>query len=159
MFKIDYNETNEYELIEEGEYEVVVGQAVENATPSGAMYLDIQLVVRNDIQQKFQNQRIFHKVFQKKDTGEYNMGFINVMAKAFQIPDGKQYNTLFDLLDDFKGRAARIEVAHREYNEKKYPNVNKWYLTSFSQINHKWKDEGVKIEGFTETTTNDDVPF
>lgn len=158
MFKIDYNETSEFELIEKGEYEVIVGQAIENSTPGGAMHLDIQLVVRNDIQQKFQNQRIFHKVFQKKDTGEYPMGFINIMAKALQIPDGKQYKNIDELLKDFKFKTARVQVGHREYNNKTYAEVNKWYPTSFPQTNHKWKEEGVQIEG-SHPISNDDIPF
>lgn len=158
MFKIDYDNTNEFELIEKGEYEVVVAQAVENSTPNGAMYLDIQLVVRNDIQQRFQNQRIFHRVFQKKETGEYPMGFINTMAKAFQIPDGKQYSTIDELLNDFKGKAARVEVGHREWNDNKYAEVKKWNITSFPQINHQWNVGDGPMTGF-QVTNDENIPF
>lgn len=157
MFKINYDEANEFEEVQPGDYEVIVAQAVENVTPNGAVHMDIQLAIRNDIKQKFQNQRIFHKVFQKKETGEYPMGFINVMAKALQLPDGKSYAGVEDLLDDFKGKVAKVRVGHREYKDKKYAEVKSWYPTSFPQVNH---DNGTNKldEDFTEVK-NEDVPF
>lgn len=162
MFKINHDEAIEFRDIEPGEYEVIVHTAVENVTPGGAVFLDIQLVVRNDIQQDFKNYRIFHKVFQSKSNGQYHPGFINAMAKAFQIPDGKQYNSVEHLLNDFVRKAAKVRVENREYKGKNYAEVKQWYPTSFPQVNHQWKTEdnnkGQDIEGFY-PTSNDDIPF
>src|SRR5699024_2209969 len=106
---------------------------------------------------KFQNQRIFHKVFQKKETGEYPMGFINVMAKALQIPDGKQYSNVDELLDDFKRKTAKVEVGHREWNDNTYAEVKKWYVTNFPQLNHQWDKEDLNSQ--LHPVDNKDVPF
>lgn len=162
MFKVDYDDVKEFGDIEPGEYETVVHTAVENATPGGAIYMDIQLVIRNDIQQKFKNFRIFHKVFQSKANGQYHPGFINAMAKAFQVPDGKQFNSVNDLLSEFQGKTAKVRVENREYNGKNYAEVKQWHPTSFPQVNHQWRanndSKETEIEGF-KPTSNDDIPF
>lgn len=162
MFKIDYEDIKEFGDLEPGEYEVVVHTAIENVTNNGAIFMDIQLVVRNDIQQKFKNFRIFHKVFQSKADGQYHMGFINAMAKAFQIPDGKQLNSVDALLNEFKGKAAKVRIDNREYNGKKYAEVKQWYVSSFPQVNHQWKGaDSPNTPGVQDfhPISNDDVPF
>lgn len=157
MFKVNYDDVKEFKDLEPGEYEVVVHTAIENVTNNGAVFMDIQLVIRNDIQQEFKNFRIFHKVFQSKSDGQYHPGFINAMAKAFQIPDGKQFNSVDDLLNEFKGKPAKVRVENREYNGKTYTDVKQWYITSFPQINHQFK-ENEKVQDFHQVS-NSDIPF
>ncbi|OLS02246.1 DUF669 domain-containing protein [Tissierella creatinophila] len=159
MFKVNYDEVKEFGDIEPGEYEVLVHTAIENVTNNGAIFMDIQLVIRNDIQQKFKNFRIFHKVFQSKATGEYHSGFVNAMAKAFQIPDGQQFNSVNDLLNNFKGKTAKIRVENREYNGKNYADVKQWYVSSFPQVNHQWKTEDSPSIADFNPVSNDDIPF
>lgn len=157
MFKVNYDEVVEFKDIEPGEYEVIVVQSIENVTPNGAQHMDIQLVIRNDIEQKFKNQRLFHKVFQSKADQTYHPGFVNQMAKAFQIPDGKQFNSVEDILNEFKGKPAKVRVENREYNGKTYTDVKQWYITSFPQINHQFK-ENEKVQDFHQVS-NSDIPF
>ena len=41
-------------LLPEGEYEMVIKSACENVTKGGTQHISIPMVVRNDVQQKFQ---------------------------------------------------------------------------------------------------------
>ncbi|HAB9065700.1 TPA_asm: DUF669 domain-containing protein, partial [Listeria monocytogenes] len=54
MFKVDHNDvfTNG---VENGTYEVVLYNANEDATKNGAEFINIDLIIRNDVNQKFQN--------------------------------------------------------------------------------------------------------
>ena len=51
-FQVNHNEAIDMSLIEEGEYEVIVAKAFEDATPNGAVFINLHLQVRNDIDQK-----------------------------------------------------------------------------------------------------------
>jgi Protein of unknown function (DUF669) len=82
-FKIDYNEAiSGFQLIKDGEYEVVINRCFENSTPGGSMFIDFDLVIRNDFNQEYQNKHVFHKIWQTKATGEYNSRSLNTIAKA-----------------------------------------------------------------------------
>lgn len=153
MFKVNYDEVNNVGgVIAEGEYEVVVNKAVENVTPSGAEYMDIQLIIRNDIDQKHKNQYIFASVFKSKATNEYHSGMVNSVCKALSIPNGTQFNSLNDMLNMFNKRVARVTVKHEEYKGDKQARVKYWNESKFQNCQHTFKD------GFTEVS-NSDVPF
>ncbi len=171
MFKINHEEAMDFGEIKPGEYEIVVAKAFENANSNtGAEFMDIQLVVRNDLQQEEQGKWIFHKVYKSKETGQYHSGMINTLAKALNIPNGMQFNTAQDLLNHFLLKVAKVKVGTREYEGKTYTEVKNWEVSAFPQLNHQWKDgkmpvNGVKqesgftgIEGF-DTIDDDNIPF
>ncbi|RJZ60101.1 hypothetical protein DYZ63_01183 [Listeria monocytogenes] len=54
--------------VEDGVYEVIINHATEDATPSGAEYINVDLIIRNDINQKFKNAHIFHSIWKAKKT-------------------------------------------------------------------------------------------
>lgn len=159
MFKINHDEVMEFGLIDEGTYEVVVQNAFEDAANTGTMFINLQLIIRNDIDQKHKNQYIFASIWQSKQTGEYHSGMINSVAKALNIENGKTFNTLQELLDDFKRKTARVTVKHEEYNGNTNARVKFWEQTKFPQNNHKFKTNSNDVpEGF-HPTSNDDIPF
>ncbi|HZX21285.1 MAG TPA: DUF669 domain-containing protein [Clostridia bacterium] len=157
MFTINHDEAMDMGLIEEGEYEVVVAKAFEDVSKNGSVFINLHLVVRNDIDQKYKNKYIFASIWQSKETGQYHSGMINTVAKALQIENGKKFNTLEELLDDFKFKTARVTVGHEEYNNKINARVQRWEQSKFPTCNHQFKKE--KFAGFTEDTNEDDIPF
>ncbi len=157
MFTINHDEAMDMGLIEEGEYEVVVAKAFEDVSKNGSVFINLHLVVRNDIDQKYKNKYIFASIWQSKETGQYHSGMINTVAKALQIENGKKFNTLEELLDDFKFKTARVTVGHEEYNNKVSARVQRWEQSNFETCNHQFKKE--KFAGFTEDTNEDDIPF
>ena len=157
MFTINHDEAMDMGLIEEGEYEVIVAKAFEDVTPNNAVYINMHLVVRNDIDQKYQNKYIFHSLWQTKATGEYHPGIINTVAKALRIENGKRYNTLEELLADFVNRTARVKVGHEKYNGKTYERVQNWDVTRFPQCNHQFKTSDIPT-GFS-PVSDENIPF
>lgn len=143
-FTLDFNDTFEgYQKIEDGVYEVVIDHATEDATPSGAEFTNFQMTIRNDLEQPFKNQKIWHRVWKAKATGKYNMTMFNTIGKAAGLQAGKIYNTFDELLEDFRGKPVQVYVENTtsEYNGKTYENleVKQWKQTKFPNIQHQWK--------------------
>lgn len=156
MYTIDHDDVFAGGLIEEGTYEVVVSKAFEDAAKSGTQFINLHLIIRNDIDQKHKNQYLFGSIWQAKATGEYNKGMINTVAKALRIENGKKFNNLQELIADFIGKTARVVVKHEEYNGNTNARVNSWEPSRFANCNHTYK-EPQQIEGFQ--SSNEDIPF
>lgn len=143
-FTLDFNNTFEgFQKIEDGLYEVVIDHATEDATPSGAEFTNFQMTIRNDLEQPFKNQKIWHRVWKAKATGKYNMTMFNTIGKAAGLQAGKVYNTFDELLEDFRGNPVQVYVENTtsEYNGKTYENleVKQWKQTKFPNVQHQWK--------------------
>ncbi|EMK0855209.1 DUF669 domain-containing protein [Listeria monocytogenes] len=125
MFKVDHNDAFSGG-VENGTYEVVLYHANEDATKSGAEFINIDLIIRNDVNQKYQNAHIFHRIWKTKATNEYNSTALNTIAKAIQLPNGKDYNTINELLQDFLIKTCQVTVKNEEseYNGQTYNNLN-----------------------------------
>lgn len=161
-FKVDYSEAQEFGTVADGDYEVVVFNAHEDATKGGAEFINFDFIIRNDIQQSFKNSHLFHRVWKSKETNKYNKGMVMSLAKAFQLPDGKEYRTFDDFLNDFAMRVGKIRVKNEksEYNGKEYENTNikKFGSSEFPNLQHQFKS---KTESPTSTIDiqDDDLPF
>ena len=143
-FKLDFNETFEgYQKIEDGVYEVIIDSAVEDATKGGAEFTNFTMTIRNDLDQPFKNQKIWHRNWKAKETGKYNMTMFNTIGKAAQLQNGKTYNSFEELLNDYRGKPLQVYVENEksEYNGKTYENLNvkQWKPTAFPSVQHQFR--------------------
>ncbi|MFN0602678.1 DUF669 domain-containing protein [Facklamia hominis] len=161
-FQFDFNDTFEGGL-KDGEYEVIIETMKESATKGGSVYIDIPLVVRNDIDQQGKNQKIFHKIWQKKDTGKYNKSMLNTLGKYARMDENKVYNSLQDVFDDLVGKPVKVRIKNTEseYNGKTYHNleVAQWEFTAYPTVQHKWKEGNDPTAVIQPTVNEDDLPF
>ena len=152
--------------IKDGMYEVIVDKVIPKVTPSGAEYVQFDLIVRNDINQKFQNVHIFHSVWKGKETGKYNPKSFNTIGKASQMQNGKAYNSFDEMLADFEKRVCVVKIKNETstYNGKTYENTNvkEWLPTTFMQCNHIFKEKDNATgtqQGTNVQVKDDDLPF
>lgn len=143
-FNLDFTDVYEgYQKIEDGVYEVIIDSAVEDATEGGSEYTNFTMTIRNDLDQPFKNQKIWHRNWKAKATGKYNMTMFNTIGKAAQLQNGKTYNSFNELLDDFRGKPLQVYVENEtsEYNGKTYENLNvkQWKHTKFPNVQHQYK--------------------
>ena len=146
---------------------MIVNIVKEDATRSGSEYMELDLIVRNDVQQKHQNQHIFHKIWKKKDTGKYNFQMFNTLGWAFRLQENKSYSSIDDLMQDFFMKVAKVTVK----NEKSEPNaqgviydnlnVKRWEQSAFQNIQHQFKDSSKPndFSGSSIEINDDDLPF
>ena len=115
------------ELLPVGNYEVIVKSAAPNTTKNGAPFLDIRMVIRNDIAgQHYQNKYIFHSIYKNRNPSpldmqvdEYSFKKLMGLAKAAKLPAGKDYATVEDLCKDFINKCINVEIEHQEDNTGK----------------------------------------
>ncbi|MDE5770903.1 MAG: DUF669 domain-containing protein [Ruminococcus sp.] len=145
-FSTNYEDVQDFDLIPKGEYEVIITKIEERTTQKGATGLNFTLVIRNDVEQKYQNRCIFHTLWKRKDPTQADMqvqgySFKQVMqlAKAIRLPSGKSYETVYNLCDDLVRRVMRVTVGHREYDGKTYEEVKYMNESNFPECRHTFK--------------------
>jgi len=106
-----------------GEYEMLIVNAQEKATPSGAESLQIDLVVRNDLNGvptlsatngKFYNRRVFNDNWKRKATGMYDTQGFQYILEAAQVPEGTPINSIMDFICLLVGKPVRVYVKQEE---------------------------------------------
>lgn len=169
-FNLDFSKVAQTGGVKDGTYECVVNRANEDATSGGSEYMELDLIIRNDIDQPYKNAHIFAKIWKTKDTGRYSEGMIMAVAQALQLQDGKQYNSLDELMADFVLKPVLVTIKNEksESNGKEYDNLNvkKWEKSKIQGVmNHQFKkgDEPSFGNSNNQSTTveinDDDLPF
>jgi hypothetical protein len=169
--KLDFNDVYEGTgKVADGTYEVLVNKCEEGSTPSGAEYIEFDLIIRNDVDQAYKNSHIFHKTWKAKADNKYNMKSFNTIGKACQLPNGKSYKTLDELLADYVGKTAVVNVANEEseHNGKTYNNTNVKYWVASKLNGHNHVRQAPKanestnnpvVDNTSPNVSDDDLPF
>lgn len=164
-FKNNYSDVNENSIKPIGDYECVIHKVEERTTRNGKVGLNIQFLIRSDVNQKYQRGYIFHTLWKRKEPTDLDKqvngyGFNQVMqlGKASGLPEGKDYDNLTQFNNDLINKPVRITLNHREYNgnlqeEVKYINKTKFPLNGANIQQPKSND------GFEEMPVEDDLPF
>lgn len=155
MFQFDNTDIFEgVEILPEGDYEVVVASAEENETRGGTVHIELELVVRADIEQPYKNKHIWTQIWKTKATGQYNTKSINTIGKAFKIPSGMKVNSVEELCGLFIGKVANVKIKHEEYNGYTNAKVAFWNESRFPTY------AGNAFKSVTITEENEsDLPF
>lgn len=173
-FAMDYSKATEGGVAD-GTYETVIKSAQFKLTNSEKQYINFDLVIRNDIDQHYKNMHVFQKVWPKKGTRDYSMGYLFMIGMNAGIPNKKEFASIDDMLADFVGKPVKVSVKNEdsEYNGKTYTNLNikKWAKSEFPDVQHKWKaenegsgDDTQMADPFAESSksvniSDDDLPF
>lgn len=147
-FSTDYTEVSSFDLIPKGEYEVIIKSIEERTTQNGATGLNLTLVIRNDVEQKFQNRFIFHTLWKRKEPTQadmqvqgYSFKQIMSLAKAADLPSGKSYETVNDLCKDLVSHVIRVTLDHEKYNGEDRERVKFMNQTRFPECKHVYKEK------------------
>lgn len=174
-FTMDYSEVKEApSLLPKGDYEVIIKTAEEKKTSNGKEQISLNMVVRNDVDQKYQNKGVFFNTFKRAEPTEqdkqvqgYSFKTIMRLAKMTGIPSGKAYNNVGEMLADMVNKCVRITIDHREYNGKTYEDVKYINETKFAECKHVYKDKADTNSSAASSApqepindvTEDEIPF
>lgn len=143
-FEMDYSKASEGSVTD-GTYEAVIKTVQFKVTKNDKQYINFDLVIRNDIEQHYQNMHVFDKAWPKKGTLDYSMGYLFMIGMKAGIPNKKKFDSINEMLADLVGKPVKVTVKNEtsEYNGKTYTNLNikKWEKSEFPDVQHKWKDE------------------
>ena len=146
-----------YEPLPQGNYEMVIKSAQETATPNGSESLQLDLVVRNDLDNvpelaetnaKYHNRHVFMDNWKRKATNQYDMKGFQYILEGAQVPEGTVINSVEDFTKWISGRPIRVYVKKikdtyngetKDKNQVAPWNINK---TKFTQLNHVFQQKG-----------------
>ena len=148
-FSTNYdNVNNDFDILPEGEYEVIIRNIEERTTPKGATGLNISLVVRNDVEQNYKDRYIFYSIWKRKEPTEadrqvqgYSFKQIMRLAKSAKLPSGKAYETVMDMCKDLLHRTLKVTLEHREHNGKQQENVKYVNESAYAECRHVFKEK------------------
>lgn len=119
----DNKQSTGFTALPTGEYEMLIVNAQEKATPSGAESLQIDLVVRNDLNgvpslletnAKHNNRLVFNDNWKRKATGMYDSQGFQYILEAAQVPEGTPINSVMDFICLLIGKPVRVYVKQEE---------------------------------------------
>ncbi len=147
-FSTNYEDIqDDFGILPEGEYEVVIRNIEERTTKNGATGLNLSLVVRNDVEQSYKNRYIFYTLWKRKEPTAadkqvqgYMFSQIMRLAKSAKLPNGKAYETVMDMCKDLMHRPLKVTLEHREYNGKQQENVKYVNSSDFPECRHVFKE-------------------
>lgn len=166
-FGVDYSKTNNFVLIAKGEYEVIIKDAYEDVSKSGKPFINVSLIIRNDVDQPHQDSNLTHALRMKNDpTPEdlacdgYSEKQIQSLSKAAQLENGKTYASIAQWCGDLPGKLIRVTVEHEMYNDKPYARV-KWTNESQHPVcGHTFKNQPAQVSSYAPAQLSDEeLPF
>ncbi|MDF3000549.1 MAG: hypothetical protein K0Q48_668 [Bacillota bacterium] len=166
-FSVNHNEASKGGgLIPEGEYEVIIKEAFLDVTKGGTAFINIPMIVRNDVEQPYQGAYLWHSLWRRKEPTDGDLacdGFsikqIQTLSKAAGLENGKQYADLSDWSLDLKHKPLRITVKHEDYNNKTSAKVGYINETKVGTVKHQFKSADLAPTGMEEIDEDDDMPF
>jgi hypothetical protein len=120
-FTVDHSQAAEFEVIKPGEYEVTVLNYEQTTAQSGNPRVVVDYEIRSDVDQPCKGQKILYDNF---TVTEKAMWRFQAASKAAGFPNGVSFNSYKEWAEAFLGKHLRLVVGEREYNGKKYPQVN-----------------------------------
>lgn len=170
------NTGGNYDAVPAGNYEMIINNAKEDATKNGAETLQIDLLVRNDLDKvtdladtnaKFHNRHIFMDNWKRKATNQYDLDGFQYILQAAKVPEGTPLHTVDDFIKLIVGVPVRVFVKQEEntYNGET-STVNRvapwnFEVTKFPQVQHTFKDKknAPTPQPTTSSTGNNSDPF
>lgn len=156
-FKLDSNNTG-FKPLEKGEYEVFVQSVANEVSKAGNLMVQVNYIVRDDVEQAGKGQLIKFDNFVQTDAAMWR---VNQASQAAGMDMDKEYKDIYEWGEDFKHRAVRVVVDHREWNGNVYPEV-KQFLPSVYGGTYTPKEEDnspLVSEGNPVDISDDDLPF
>ncbi|GKT04398.1 DUF669 domain-containing protein [Furfurilactobacillus entadae] len=174
----------DYDALPAGDYEMVINKVQEQATKSGAESLQLDLVVRNDLDKapdlsetnaKYHNRHVFIDNWKRKVTQAYDEDHLDLVMKAAGFPNHKAYDFPDDFISFLYHKAVRVHLSNEDntYNGKttKVNRAAPWNFaeTEFPEMQHKWKEEAGNSQATPDPfaanndksidISDDDLPF
>jgi hypothetical protein len=110
IFSTNYDDVGSFDLLDPGEYEVIISSAEPGVAKSGKNKVDLTLTVRTDVDQPFQKRKLFETLTESENT----IFKFQQVAKAVGIAPGLEIQSLQHFASLVKFKAVRVKVTKKE---------------------------------------------
>lgn len=150
------DESKEFDVLPEGDYECYIEKMIEGVTPSGSKYIRVQLRVRDDVEQEGKN-RVISDFLRYDDTlKQYNPKKINRLLYTQDVAENTRFDTEEDVINFLSGCNLIAHVKVGEWQGKQTNNVY-YYKKTKNPTDAKFSS-GSKAETHI-IDDDDDMPF
>ena len=144
-------------LAPEGTYECIISAARINKTQKGTEYLQINLSIREDVEQPCAGENIEWPVWKKKeptrnDPNGFPQGTIQHISRVVKLENGLSFDTFDDWTRAIQGKPIRVEIRHEEYNGSTRARVSYVYATEHPEVS-------LRDQGFVPVDADEELPF
>lgn len=124
-------------LMKAGEYELVIIEAEQTYSPGGTECFKIHGVVRNDVEQEYQNKHIYDNLWLSERALPFSEQKMNGVNNALSLPE-VEYPTYNEWGMQLRGRAIRAKISPSKAQEgySQRDNVNYYMATRHPDLNH-----------------------
>lgn len=156
FLRVDYSEAGGFDALPVGEYEAIVSAVEVTQTKGGEgkekkPMLKATLTIREDVEQAGKKRKLFDNMVWQDSL----MWKFQQVAKAVQIPEGEDIETLEDFANAIAYKAVRIRVGQRTYNGEVQNDIKGWGEPKFEGGGAV----GNPNAGGTIDVSDDDLPF
>ena len=124
-YKFDAKDVGGYELLKEGEYEVVIETIEIKTLQSGKEKIGIKFRVRSDVEQDAKGRIVFEDIWKEKENPQYfNRRRLNQLLGTQHLKDGVVFEGIEGIIEVLKGAYVRIKVAV-QFSEYRKEDENK----------------------------------
>lgn len=153
FFKLDTTNVNEgFSLIEEGNYEATIVNAVAGKTNAGKDKVTVDFEIRSDVNQKHQGQKSLFNMFMFEH--EVSIKIVNSLLAACGFANNVEFTSPADLADKLFGKNLEIVIKHESYTN----NEGQVKTNAKAKYYNKSKVDAPQAAGAVEVQDND-LPF
>lgn len=156
---------NEFDLIDDGKYEVVIDKVETKESAKGNKYLNVVFKIRGDVDQNFKNRKVFYRITAKEGDVCYDFNRINkiIITQKNRADYKKYFVDIDEVLQYLVGLhlIITIETAFDDYSNKDRNNVKDWAFepSIWDTVEHEKPIEKTNTEALDTVLETTDLPF
>ena len=127
FLRTDYSNTGDFVALPAGFYECIVSEVKIKETSTGKPMLNCTLTIRDDVEQKGQKRKLFDNIVEQENM----MWKFNQVAKAAELPEGEEVETLADFANAIQYKPVRVKVKIEKYNGEDQNRIELWERPQF----------------------------
>jgi predicted RNA-binding protein with PUA-like domain len=151
FLRTDYSNTGDFAPLPIGEYECFVSKVETTTTSTNKPMLKVTLTVRDDIEQLGQKRKFFDNMVEQENM----MWKFNQVAKASQLEEGVELETLADFAAAIQYKPVRIKNKHEVYNGETNDRIAIWKESQYGGD----FGSGDSLENGSIDISGEDLPF
>jgi hypothetical protein len=154
FLRTDYSNTGDFAPLPIDEYECFVSKVETATTSTNKPMLKVTLTVRDDIEQAGQKRKFFDNMVEQENM----MWKFNQVAKAAQLEEGVELETLADFAAAIQYKPVRIKNKHEVYNGETNDRIAIWKESQYGGDFGSGEGDPFSGGGSIEIG-DDDLPF
>jgi predicted RNA-binding protein with PUA-like domain len=154
FLRTDYSNTGDFAPLPIGEYECFVSKVEVTESSNGNAMVKCTLTVRDDIEQQGQKRKFFDNMVEM----ESMMWKFNQVAKAAQLEEGVDLETLADFAAAIQYKPVRIKNKHTVYQGETQDKIAIWKESQYGGDFGSGEGDPFSGGGSIEIG-DDDLPF